>query len=63
MSMTKLEELMKTRDAKEALAREVYEAALDAYIAERDRAWAEYVDKRKALAEAEEVPAKSSDQS
>ena len=44
MSMTKLEELMKARDAKEALAREVYDAALDAYIAERDRAWAEYKD-------------------
>ncbi len=37
-----LEEMMKTRDAKEALARKVYDAALDAYIAEREKAWAEY---------------------
>jgi len=40
--MTKLEELMKARDAKEALARKVYDAALDACVAERDKAWAEY---------------------
>ena len=40
--MTKLEELMKTRDAKEAFAKEAFAVALDAYIAERDKAWAEY---------------------
>jgi hypothetical protein len=40
--MTKLEDLMKTRDAKEALARQAFEVALDAYTAERDKAWAEY---------------------
>ena len=44
-----LEEMMKARDAKEALAREVYDTALDAYIAERDRVWAEYKDAKKEI--------------
>ena len=33
-----LEEMMKTRDANEAFAKEAFAVALDAYIAERDKA-------------------------
>ena len=42
--MTDLEGIMRVRDAKEVLARQAFEVALDAYIAERDKAWAEYKD-------------------